>query len=43
VPAGEYELEVAHAAGGLKWNKKVTVRAGETVKVDVEVSPANLQ
>lgn len=43
VPAGMYELEVAHPAGGLKWNKKVTVKAGETMKASIDVSPANLQ
>ena len=41
VPAGEYELEVAHPAGGLMSQKKVTVKAGETVKVDVPLSAAN--
>lgn len=43
VPPGEYELEVAHAAGGLKWQKKVTVKAGETLKVDVPLSAADVK
>ena len=40
VPPGEYELEMSHPAGGLRWKKPVTVKAGETVKVDVQVSPS---
>lgn len=43
VPAGEYDLEVFHAAGGLQWNKKVTVKAGETANVSIELSPADLR
>jgi plastocyanin len=43
VPAGEYELEMAHPAGGLRWKKPVTVKAGETAKVDVQVSPADVK
>jgi plastocyanin len=43
VPAGEYELEVAHSAGGLKWSKKVTVKSGETAKIDVPLSAADVK
>ena len=43
VPAGEYELEMAHPAGGLRWRKAVTVKAGETLKVEVQVSPADVK
>jgi plastocyanin len=41
VPAGEYELEVAHAAGGLGWRKKVIVKSGETLNVGVTLSAAD--
>ena len=43
VPAGEYELELAHPAGGLRWRKPITVKAGETLKVDVQVSPSDVR
>jgi plastocyanin len=43
VPPGEYELEVAHPAGGLKSRKNVKVKAGETVKMNVEMPPADLR
>jgi plastocyanin len=43
VPTGEYELELVHAAGGLKTKKMVTVKAGETAKVDFELSPADVR
>lgn len=43
VPAGEYELELVHAAGGLKTKKAVTVKAGETAKVDLELSPSDVR
>ena len=43
VPAGEYELEVVHPAGGMRSRKPITVRAGETVKVDVQLSGANVR
>lgn len=43
VPPGEYELEVAHPAGGLKWNKKVSVKAGEAVKINVSLSAADVR
>jgi plastocyanin len=43
VPAGEYELEMAHPAGGLRWKRSITVKAGEKVKVDVQVSPTDVK
>jgi plastocyanin len=43
VPPGEYELEVAHAAGGLKWHKKVTVKADEVLKLVVPLSAADVK
>jgi plastocyanin len=38
VPPGSYDLEMAHMAGGLRWRKRVEVKAGETVRVDIGVS-----
>jgi plastocyanin len=43
VPAGEYELEMAHPAGGLRWRKPIEVKPGETLHVDIGVSPDNLK
>lgn len=43
VSAGEYELEMVHPAGGLKAKKTVTVKAGETTKVDLELSPSDVR
>jgi plastocyanin len=39
VPAGEYELEVVHLAGELRWRKRIAVKPGETVRVDIGLSP----
>jgi len=39
VPAGEYELEMAHPAGELRWRQKVTVQPGQALRVDIRVSP----
>lgn len=43
VPEGEYELELVHAAGGLKTKKAVTVKAGGTAKLDFELSPSDVR
>jgi plastocyanin len=43
VPAGKYELEMAHPAGGLRWRKPIEVKPGETLHVDIGVSPDNLK
>jgi plastocyanin len=39
VPAGQYELEMVHPAGELRWRKRVEVKAGETLRIDIRVSP----
>lgn len=39
VPPGQYELEMAHPAGELRWRRRVEVRAGETLQIDIVVSP----
>ena len=41
VPPGEYELEMHHPAGQLRSKQKVQVRAGETTKIEIRVSPEN--
>jgi plastocyanin len=38
VPPGTYELEMTHPAGGLHWRKRVEVKPGETLRVDIRVS-----
>lgn len=42
VPPGEYHLEMVHPAGGLAWSKQITIEAGRTQHLDIEVSPDNL-
>jgi plastocyanin len=39
VPPGDYELEMVHPAGELRWRKRVTVAPGQTLHVDISVSP----
>lgn len=39
VPPGEYELEVAHPAGELRTRKRVTVKPGEVIQIDIRLSP----
>jgi plastocyanin len=41
IPPGEYDLEMAHPAGDLRWRQKVTVQPGQTLHVDIRVSPDN--
>jgi len=41
VPPGEYELEMVHPAGELRWRMQVEIKAGETLRVDIGVSPAD--
>lgn len=38
-PPGDYDLEMAHAAGELRWKKRVTIKPGETLRVDIGLSP----
>jgi hypothetical protein len=39
VPPGAYDLEMVHPAGGLSWRKRVEIKPGDTLKVDIRVSP----
>jgi len=39
VPPGEYDLEMVHPAGELRWRKRVEVKPGETLRIDIRVSP----
>jgi plastocyanin len=39
VPVGTYDLEMVHPAGGLAWRKRIEIKPGETLKVDIRVSP----
>jgi hypothetical protein len=39
VSPGEYDLELVHPAGELRWRKSVTLQAGETLRVDITLSP----
>jgi plastocyanin len=39
VPPGEYDLEMIHPAGALRWRKRVAVEAGAKLHVDISVSP----
>jgi plastocyanin len=42
VPPGDYRIEVVHPAGDLRASKNIIVKAGETLSVDFELSPADL-
>ena len=39
VPPGEYDLDVVHPAGELRWRKRIAVKAGETTRIDIRLSP----
>ena len=39
VPAGVHKLEMYHPAGELHWLQSVDVRAGETSRIEIRVSP----
>jgi hypothetical protein len=39
VPPGEYRLDVAHPAGDLQASRTITVKAGESVVIEVALSP----
>lgn len=42
VPPGEYRIEVSHPAGDLYASKTVSLKSGETLAVDFELSPDDL-
>ncbi|MCA9068578.1 MAG: hypothetical protein KDA84_06630 [Planctomycetaceae bacterium] len=42
VPPGEYKLEMVHPAGQLRWSQEIEVKANETTKIEIPVSPDNL-
>jgi plastocyanin len=39
IPPGEYDLEMVHPAGQLRWRKRIEVSAGTIQQVDIAVSP----
>jgi hypothetical protein len=39
VPPGQYDLDMVHPAGGLQWRQRVDVQSGNTLRVDISVSP----
>ena len=39
IPPGEYELELVHPAGELRWRQHVQVTAGQTLHIDIRLSP----
>lgn len=39
VPPGEYDLEVVHPAGELRSRKRISVKAGEVIQIDMRLSP----
>ncbi len=41
IPPGEYNLEMAHPAGQLRWSRTIQVEAGQTTQLDILVSPDN--
>ncbi|MEX0642903.1 MAG: carboxypeptidase regulatory-like domain-containing protein [Pirellulales bacterium] len=43
IPPGEYDLEMIHSAGALRWRQRVEVRSGETVRAEIRVTPDNIK
>lgn len=43
VPQGAYELEMAHPAGALRWRKRIDVKSGETLRIDIHVSSDDIK
>jgi plastocyanin len=39
VPPGVYQLEMSHPAGQLRWKERIEVKAGETRRIVIRVSP----
>jgi plastocyanin len=39
VPPGEHDIELVHPAGELHWRKRVSLQPGETLRVDIVLSP----
>lgn len=39
VPPGEYRLEMVHAAGELRWSRKIELKAGDMLNLNIAVSP----
>jgi plastocyanin len=39
VPPGQYDLELVHPAGGLRWKKRIEVKPGQTLRIDIPLSP----
>jgi plastocyanin len=39
VPPGQYDLEMMHPAGQLRWRQRIEVQAGATARIDIAVSP----
>jgi plastocyanin len=41
-PPGEYRLEMVHPAGRLRWSRPITIKADESLTLDIDVSPDDL-
>ena len=39
IPPGDYDLELVHPAGELHHRQRVTVKPGETLRIDISLSP----
>lgn len=39
LPPGEYDLDMTHPAGDLRWTGRIAVKSGQTLSVDITVSP----
>jgi plastocyanin len=39
VPPGNYDLEMLHPAGSLRWRQRIEVKPNETLRIDIRVSP----
>ena len=41
VPPGEYRLEMVHPPGDLRVSRRIEIKAGQTLRVDIAASPDN--
>jgi plastocyanin len=41
VPPGQFDLEMVHPAGQLRWRQRVEVQVGATLRLDIALSPDN--
>lgn len=43
IPPGTYRLEMIHPAGRLEWRSEIEIKANETIRLEIVVSPDNIR